>query len=261
MAKCVDCGELFEQVVYIRPDDSEVAPDPRCRECSAEHERLERHAEHIRETQRISDERRDEWRAALSHELQDRFRAASFDSFDSKLQPAAFKALSSWGGQSLTIASPPKTYGVGKTHLVSALASRLVETMDAAVSVQGYVVRLPRPVIFTTEPLLMDRIHATFSDGVREPVEQVYMELERVRLLIIDDVGKRRPRDPSFTEQVWFRIVDGRYKANRPLILTTNLLPSELEEHIGGAAADRMGEMCGQKGMVVMKGQSYRRQK
>jgi DNA replication protein DnaC len=105
----------------------------------------------------------------------------------------------------------------------------------------------------------MDRIRATFNDGARETDEEIYLQLERVRLLIVDDVGKRTPRDLSFTQQVWFRIIDGRYRAQRPLVLTTNLLPNELDQHIGGACADRLMEMCGASGLIAMKGTSYRR--
>jgi DNA replication protein DnaC len=162
-------------------------------------------------------------------------------------------------GGSLILQSPPGVYGVGKTHLVSALANQLVGTLNAAVSINGYVVAQPRPVAFTTEPTLTARIRATFNDGSRETDEVIYDQLERVRLLIIDDVGKDPPRDLSFVQRVWYRLIDARYRSERPVILTTNLVLDELEQHVGGSVADRLREMCGRKGIVTMKGESYRR--
>lgn len=259
--QCVDCGVQFEQMIYVRPDGTDVPYDNRCDDCSGKYERQLKHEAHMREVSQASMERKTEWRTRIVRELGDKFKGATFASFNKAKQPAAFKALSVWDGQSFMLASPPEVYGVGKTHLVAALANQLVETHDAAISVQGQVVRLPRPVIFTTEPILMDRIRATFHDDARETDELIYQELVNVRLLIIDDVGKRVPRDLSFTQQVWYRIIDGRYTGNRPIILTTNMLPSEIEDHIGGASTDRLTEMCGPKGWLVLKGQSYRRQK
>jgi len=43
------------------------------------------------------------------------------------------------------------------------------------------------------------------------------------------------------------------------LILTMNLTLQELEDHIGGAPADRLREMCGRSGFITMKGESYRK--
>jgi DNA replication protein DnaC len=204
-------------------------------------------------------QRRQEWLTALNEELGDKFHESTFSNFDRAKQPVAFKVMQSWDGQSLVLASPPRIYGVGKTHLCAALAHKLVDTLDPAVSIHGSVVRLPRPVVFTSEPMLMDRIRATFHDDSAECDEAIYAQLENVRLLIIDDVGKRQPRDLNFIQQVWYRIIDGRYRKEKPIVLTTNLLPVDMEQHIGGAPADRLSEMVGPKGFIAMKGESYRR--
>lgn len=259
MRTCVDCGAPYEERIYVRPDGSELAADPRCRQCSSVFEHAQRAEAHRLDVLRADTERRNEWRAALARELEEKFRGATFDTFNRAKQPAAFKAMSAWDGQSLILASPPLVYGVGKTHLAAALANKLTATLNAAVSINGEARPQPRPVVFTTEPTMFERIRATFHDGAREQTEAVYDQLIRVRLLIIDDVGKeKKPIDGSFMEMVWFRIIDGRYRAQRPLVLTANLLPDQLGEHIGGASADRLMEMCGPTGMIAMKGQSYR---
>ena len=244
------------QTVFQRADGSEIAPDPRCELCSALHEARERVARRLDDVKAADDSRRQEWR--LTCGLGDLHK--TLDGFDGTRQPKAFKALAEWSGESLVLASPG-TFGVGKTHLVAALAHFLIETSQAAVSIQGNVVRLPRPCLFTTEQRILGRIRATFNANAAEIDEQVYLEMEKIRLLIVDDVGKVRPRDTSFLEQVWYRIIDGRYIAGRPVVLTTNLSLDELESHLGGAVSDRLREMCGRQGFITMKGQSYRRQK
>jgi DNA replication protein DnaC len=251
----------FEQVVYIRPDGTEIPPDARCDRCSRVEELRIRHEEQSRELAATAAAQRDYWRLTLRAEMGDELATKTFEGFNRKLQPAAFRAITDWPGSggSIVLQSPPGVYGVGKSHLVAALANHLTETMNAAVSVQGAVVRLPRPAVFCTEPELLGRIRATFADHAPETDEQIYLELERVRLLIVDDVGKRAARDLTFTQQVWYRIIDGRYRAQRPIILTTNMELDELGEHIGGAAADRLRGMCGRKGFITMTGESQRR--
>ena len=258
IAQCVECGMQFEQTIYVRRDGTDVPPDPRCDVCASVCERKWKAEELKYEVAEADARQRQMWRDSCG--LGEMFKGKRFESFEPKLQPAAYKAVHGWNGKSLILASPG-TYGVGKTHLVAALAYRLIESSDAAIAAQGAVVRLPRPVIFTTEQRLLGRIRATFDNGAAENDEMIYMELERIRLLIVDDVGKLRPRDPSFLQQVWYRVIDARYTAQRPIILTTNLRPVELEQHIGGAAADRLTEMCGHAGFIDMKGESYRRGK
>jgi DNA replication protein DnaC len=254
--ECIDCGTRYEKHIYARADGSEV-PDLRCPHCEDVRERQRRAEQHALELAEAQTRQRQAWRDGCG--VPDRFRSATFESFKGSANNAARDAMSSWDGQTLVLSSPPGTYGVGKTHLAAALANKLIETCDAAVSIQGYVMRMPRPVWFTNEQLLMERIRSTYGDGARETDEQIYLALERLRLLIIDDIGKDSPRDLSFVQRVWFRIIDGRYGAQRPLVLTTNLDRAEFEQHIGGASADRLMQMCGPKGLIAMRGTSYRR--
>ena len=54
-----------------------------------------------------------------------------------------------------------------------------------------------------------------------------YIEkLNKNRLLIIDDFGMER--DTPFATEHIFNIIDSRYKANKPLILTSNLSAAQL---------------------------------
>lgn len=116
------------------------------------------------------------------------------------------------------------------------------------------------PVLYTNEAHLLPRIRDTYNnDRKSETEEEIYRDLASTKLLIIDDVGKTRPRDLSYLQTVYYRIIDDRYALNKRIILTTNLIMSALEEHLGGAVTDRLREMCGKGGFIKMAGVSYRK--
>jgi DNA replication protein DnaC len=271
--KCSDCGKDFQGRFAII-DGVERFRSDTCPECQEENTRKERRAEAERELQQAIVNRRTAWREEAN--LPGMFATKTLDGFNKALQPKAFKAISEYPGKgpgSLVLYSPD-LYGVGKTHLVCALVNRLLaDEVPARLTQYLSIQEMCCPAHFTTEPHLLDRIRGTFSGrgevekewrlrGSSRPVtdEDIYQEMSKVRLLVVDDVGKVRPRDSSFLQGVYYRIIDGRYTAGLPVILTTNLSLAELETHIGGASADRLREMCGGKNFIKLSGKSYRRQ-
>ncbi len=222
-----------------------MGPSPTSRRITPD-EQAEAEAEHQAEIKK----NREWWRANYGPE--GIFGAKTFENFDDRNpQPKAFKALHDWRGKSVVLYS--EVYGVGKTHLVSALANKLIDTCQDTEC----------PVFVTTEIKTLDRIRATFNRHDEDSLvvvteELVYRSLEHPRLLIIDDVGKRTPRDYSFLQEVFFRLIDYRYIHGKPIILTANLSLEELEKHIGGASADRLREMAGKDGFIKLTGKSQR---
>ncbi len=67
--------------------------------------------------------------------------------------------------------------------------------------------------------------------------------LAAVDLLHIDDVGAEHTTD-WVIEQLYC-IVNARYEAERSIVMTTNLDPTELAEQIGQRTVSRLVEMCG----------------
>lgn len=258
---CDDCGASFETTVWIRPDGSELSPDKQCPECrrkKREKEDIERYQQELEEAK---EEQRDAWYEQFG--VSGIFLEKSFDNFKHDLQPKAFDAVKGWKDKSMVLLSPG-VYGVGKTHLVCALANHLVASLETAKFQKGsyWIQRRKCPVFFTSESKLLARIRRTYNrteDPRAETEDMVYSSLARFPLLIIDDVGKVRPRDYSFLQGVYFNIIDDRYVNEQQVILTTNLDYKELEEHIGGASADRLREMAGKDGFIKLVGKSYRR--
>jgi len=137
--------------------------------------------------------------------------------------------------------------GVGKTHLVSAIANALLA--------KGY------RVICMTMIDLLDRIKKTYDYG--DISEGEVLDLyETVDLLIIDDLGKERATEWGSSKI--YTIINGRYDRLMPTIVTTNygdeelvirLTPPNGDRTTADATIDRLCEMC--KG-IVLTGESWR---
>ena len=87
----------------------------------------------------------------------------------------------------------------------------------------------------------MNGMNGLFSEARNHYLDQ----LNRYRLLIIDDLGSERNTEYS-TEQV-YSVIDGRYRSGRPMILSTNLTMREMKDRRDRAQEriyDRVLERC-----------------
>jgi DNA replication protein DnaC len=73
---------------------------------------------------------------------------------------------------------------------------------------------------------------------IRSTVEK----LVDARLLVIDDLGAERPTE--WVRERLYEIVNARYEAVRPMIVTTNLAPPQLEKQLGARITGRLMEIC-----------------
>ena len=97
--------------------------------------------------------------------------------------------------------------GTGKTYLASSIANALIEK-EISVKMTNFAI------------ILNDMMNLEIN-------KNKYIEkLNKYRLLIIDDFGMER--DTPFATEHIFNIIDSRYRANKPIILTTNLSISQL---------------------------------
>ncbi len=122
-----------------------------------------------------------------------------------------------------------------------------------------------------SEPELYERIQQTYSYSYQErenkqSEQDILDHLSRVRLLIIDDLGKTPRKDMDFVRRTLFSIINRRYIGLLPVVITTNKDPSDtkgLRDYLGNssdeATLDRILEMT-QDNIFVVKGESYRRE-
>lgn len=128
--------------------------------------------------------------------------------------------------------------GTGKTFAAACIANHLLNQRI--------------PVIMTSFVKLLESMQ-----GFSEDDSALIARLNRAKLLIIDDLGAERSTDYAL-EKV-YDIVDSRYRAKLPIILTTNLSMTELKESTDiryTRVYDRIFEMCYP---MQFKGQSWRK--
>jgi DNA replication protein DnaC len=124
--------------------------------------------------------------------------------------------------------------GVGKTHIAAALAIREFEL--------GSLVR------FTTLVELQAKVRSTY--GTRTSEDEVLDTIMCCRLLVLDDVGKERPTE--WSQNMLYRIIDSRYNAMLPVIITSNYGRPELaarlatgtDDEMAACIVSRLSEMC-----------------
>lgn len=116
--------------------------------------------------------------------------------------------------------------GTGKTHL--------------AISILREIIRTGRRAVFATVPDLLMEIRSTYRpDGGDEGA--VVDKYESYPVLILDDMGAEYTTPWSIT--ALHLIIDRRYREMKPTIITTNLSPKEVEQHISPRIASRMADM------------------
>lgn len=129
--------------------------------------------------------------------------------------------------------------GTGKTYAAACIVNALIDT--------------GRACLMTNFTRVLNTLWSLEN-------KQGYLDgLNQFDLLVLDDLGAER-RSEYAQEQV-FNVIDSRYRAKLPLIITTNLTMRELTapDNIGnGRIYDRVLEMCHP---IEVSGKSRRRQK
>lgn len=116
--------------------------------------------------------------------------------------------------------------GTGKSFYAGCIANEIIK-------------RYAVPVVVTSIPRILNQLFS-ISDK-----NSYIATLTNAALLVIDDLGTERDTDYSM-EQV-FTVIDERYKANKPLIVTTNLNREQLQKPKDirlQRVYDRVLEMC-----------------
>ena len=206
---CGQCNTRKErEIIWF---DGKPKKVPVMCKCRAEEERLKK------EQMQKEEEMRSIQRAKISSMMDDTFRTACFANYQirngnerhlkvakkyciefSKMYERN-QGLLFWG-----------TVGTGKSYTAACIANYLLEA-NTSVVMTSFV-----------------RILQEMQGFDREREETFTNKLNSVKLLIIDDLGAERSTDYAL-EKV-YGIIDNRYRAKKPLILTTNLTLQQMQE-------------------------------
>jgi len=114
------------------------------------------------------------------------------------------------------------SYGCGKTHLAAAIAN---DRLDRG-----------QPVVFVVVPDLLDHLRTTFGPNSEVRYDQMFEQVRNTRLLILDDFGAQSAT-PWAQEKI-FQILNHRYNAQLPTVITTNQRMNTIDERIRSRMAD-----------------------
>jgi DNA replication protein DnaC len=112
-------------------------------------------------------------------------------------------------------------YGCGKTHIAAAIAN--------------FAVNLGVPTLFLTVPDLLDWLRFSF-DSTEANFEQRFDEIRNIALLVLDDLGTQNTT--PWAQEKLFQIINHRYVAKLPMVITTNLDLDEIDGRVRSRLKD-----------------------
>ncbi len=112
--------------------------------------------------------------------------------------------------------------GCGKTHLAAAVAN--------------YNRQAGRPVLFIVVPEFLDHLRSTFSPESKVSYDQLFESVKTTPLLILDDFGEHSTT--SWAQEKLYQVINYRYNARLPTVITTRLALHQMESPIASRLAD-----------------------
>jgi len=112
--------------------------------------------------------------------------------------------------------------GCGKTHLAAAIAN--------------YRLAQGSPVFFVVVPDLLDHLRSTFSPDSKISYDEFFEKIKETPLLILDDFGEQSAT--LWAQEKLYQLINYRYNARLPMVLTTCLSLDEIETRISSRMVD-----------------------
>ncbi len=112
--------------------------------------------------------------------------------------------------------------GCGKTHLAAAIANYR--------RAQG------EPVFFVVVTDLLDHLRSTFSPESKISYDEFFEKIKTSPVLVLDDFGEQAAT--PWAQEKLYQLINYRYNAKLPTVVTTCLSPDEVEPRIGSRMVD-----------------------
>ena len=106
--------------------------------------------------------------------------------------------------------------GCGKTHLSAAIAGACIANGQAA--------------LFMVVPDLLDHLRAAYQPGSEVSYDELFEMVRNAPVLVLDDLGVQSAT--PWAEEKLFQLINHRYSAQTPTVITTNLDPAAFDARI-----------------------------
>jgi DNA replication protein DnaC len=115
------------------------------------------------------------------------------------------------------------TTGCGKTHLAAAVVNHRYQS--------------GQPALFVVVPEFLDHLRSTFSPESKTSYDQLFERVKTTPLLVLDDFGEQSTT--SWAQEKLYQVINYRYNAQLPTVITTSRALEEMEPRISSRLADR----------------------
>jgi DNA replication protein DnaC len=159
-------------------------------------------------------------------------KSMTFETFDWKrvnLPPEQRQNLEAAYRLALDFAKSPEGWlvfqgvnGCGKTHLASAIVN--------------YQYKLGEPALFIVVPDFLDHLRSTFNPDSNVSYDQLFETVKNAPLLILDDLGRQTTK--PWAQEKLYQVINYRYNAKLPTVITTNCSTDELDNPIASRFVD-----------------------
>jgi DNA replication protein DnaC len=113
-------------------------------------------------------------------------------------------------------------FGCGKTHLAAAIANERL-----AAGGEAY---------FLVVPDLLDHLRSTFNPDSKVAYDDLFEQIRRTRLLILDDLGAQS--SSPWAQEKLYQLINYRYNAQLPTVITSNCALDEIEGRLASRMVD-----------------------
>lgn len=159
-------------------------------------------------------------------------RGMTFKTFDPRL-PAAdteeMKDIQNAYRQAMKFAQEPRDWlviagqtGRGKTRLAAAIGN--------------YCREAGTQVMFVVVPDLLDRLRSSYSPQNPKAFDEIFEQVRNAPLLVLDDLGSQS--GTAWAEEKLFQLVNHRYNACLPTVITTNLTVNSIDARLASRLTD-----------------------
>ncbi|HYM15872.1 MAG TPA: ATP-binding protein [Dehalococcoidia bacterium] len=106
--------------------------------------------------------------------------------------------------------------GCGKTHIAAAIVNRLIERGE--------------PALFVVVPDLLDHLRAAYQPGAEVGYDDLFEHVRNAPVLVLDDLGTQA--QTPWAQEKLFQLINHRFNSRLPTVVTTNLLPEQLDDRL-----------------------------